>query len=85
MASTNNIGKITQVTGAVVDVQFEGELPAILNAVHAQNEGRTLVLITHRPSLLALVDRVILMTRGRIVMDGEPEQLTRRVQQVAAA
>ncbi|MGE0659140.1 MAG: F0F1 ATP synthase subunit beta [Reyranellaceae bacterium] len=40
----NNIGKITQVTGAVVDVQFEGELPAILNALHVQHENKTLVL-----------------------------------------
>ena len=28
---TNQTGKITQVIGAVVDVQFEGNLPAILN------------------------------------------------------
>ena len=27
------IGKISQVIGAVVDVQFDGELPAILNAL----------------------------------------------------
>jgi len=40
----NNIGKITQVTGAVVDVQFEGELPHILNALHVQHENKTLVL-----------------------------------------
>ncbi len=40
----NNIGKITQVTGAVVDVQFEGELPAILNALHVQHDNKTLVL-----------------------------------------
>jgi len=40
----NNVGKITQVMGAVVDVQFEGELPAILNALHAQNHGKLLVL-----------------------------------------
>jgi F-type H+-transporting ATPase subunit beta len=37
-------GHITQVTGAVVDVQFDGELPAILNALHAENEGKRLVL-----------------------------------------
>jgi F-type H+/Na+-transporting ATPase subunit beta len=40
----NNVGKITQVMGAVVDVQFEGELPAILNALHVQNHGKLLVL-----------------------------------------
>ena len=27
----NNIGKISQVIGAVVDVEFEGQLPAIQN------------------------------------------------------
>ena len=34
----NNVGKITQVMGAVVDVQFDGELPAILNALHVENQ-----------------------------------------------
>ena len=37
-------GKITQVIGAVVDVQFEDRLPAILNALVTQNNGKTLVL-----------------------------------------
>ncbi len=37
-------GKITQVIGPVVDVQFEGYLPPILNALHTSNEGKTLVL-----------------------------------------
>ena len=32
-------GKITQVIGAVVDVQFEGHLPAILNALETNNAG----------------------------------------------
>ncbi|HVO15657.1 MAG TPA: F0F1 ATP synthase subunit beta, partial [Alphaproteobacteria bacterium] len=40
----NNVGSITQVTGAVVDVHFDGDLPAILNALHVQHEGKTLVL-----------------------------------------
>ena len=34
----NNVGRITQVLGAVVDVQFDGELPAILNALHVDNQ-----------------------------------------------
>jgi F-type H+-transporting ATPase subunit beta len=37
-------GKITQVIGAVVDVQFEGALPAILNALETDNHGKRLVL-----------------------------------------
>src|ERR1700753_3027038 len=40
-----NKGIITQVIAAVVDVKFpEGHLPAILNALHTTNEGKTLVL-----------------------------------------
>ncbi|MFC0199447.1 F0F1 ATP synthase subunit beta [Paracoccus rhizosphaerae] len=37
-------GKITQVIGAVVDVQFEDHLPAILNALTTDNNGKKLVL-----------------------------------------
>jgi F-type H+/Na+-transporting ATPase subunit beta len=40
----NNTGTISQVIGAVVDVKFEGDLPSILNALHTQNQGKTLVL-----------------------------------------
>lgn len=32
--------------------------------------GRTLIVVTHRPSLLELIDRVIVMGQGRIVQDG---------------
>ena len=40
----NAKGKITQVIGAVVDVQFDGDLPQILNALTTDNGGKTLVL-----------------------------------------
>ena len=40
----NAKGKVTQVIGAVVDVQFEDELPAILNALNTINNGSKLVL-----------------------------------------
>src|SRR5437660_149955 len=42
--ASNQVGHITQVIGAVVDVQFEGELPAILNALETKNQGNRLVL-----------------------------------------
>jgi len=42
MAKAN--GKITQVIGAVVDVQFDGDLPAILNALTTDNNGKELTL-----------------------------------------
>ena len=44
MATPNAVGKITQVIGAVVDVQFEDHLPAILNALETKNGGNRLVL-----------------------------------------
>ncbi len=37
-------GKVSQVIGAVVDVHFEGGLPAILNALETDNQGNRLVL-----------------------------------------
>ena len=44
MAKAKATGKITQVIGAVVDVQFDGELPEILNALETDNNGKRLVL-----------------------------------------
>src|ERR1700749_4403728 len=44
MATPNSVGKITQVIGAVVDVQFEDHLPEILNALETTNNGQRLVL-----------------------------------------
>ncbi|HKD58798.1 MAG TPA: F0F1 ATP synthase subunit beta [Hyphomicrobiaceae bacterium] len=42
--ATNKIGKIRQVMGAVVDVQFDGHLPEILNALETTNQGNRLIL-----------------------------------------
>jgi F-type H+-transporting ATPase subunit beta len=38
------VGKVSQVIGAVVDVVFDGHLPAILNALEVDNNGNRLVL-----------------------------------------
>jgi F-type H+-transporting ATPase subunit beta len=43
-AGANATGRITQVIGAVVDVQFDGHLPEILNALETENQGARLVL-----------------------------------------
>src|SRR4029079_17359445 len=43
MATPNAVGKITQAIGAVVDVQFEDHLPAILNALETKNDGNRVV------------------------------------------
>ena len=39
-----NTGKVVQIIGAVVDVKFDGDLPAILNALEIDNHGKRLVL-----------------------------------------
>ena len=41
----NNLsGKISQVLGAVVDIEFDGELPPMLNALEVDNKGNRLIL-----------------------------------------
>jgi F-type H+-transporting ATPase subunit beta len=42
--ASNTVGRITQVIGAVVDVQFDGDLPEILNALETKNQDQRLVL-----------------------------------------
>src|SRR6202789_2811528 len=42
--AANQTGRVTQIMGAVVDVQFEGQLPAILNSLETRNGGNRLVL-----------------------------------------
>ena len=41
---SKELGVITQVIGAVVDVKFESHLPAILNALETDNNGARLIL-----------------------------------------
>ena len=42
--ASSKVGHIRQVTGAVVDVHFDGHLPEILNSLETQNRGNRLVL-----------------------------------------
>lgn len=44
MSTANNIGRVSQVIGAVVDVQFDSDLPEILTALEAKNGDIRLVL-----------------------------------------
>ncbi|HQZ13996.1 MAG TPA: F0F1 ATP synthase subunit beta [Devosia sp.] len=43
-AATGSVGRVSQVIGAVVDVTFDDQLPAILNALETENNGSRLVL-----------------------------------------
>ncbi|PIZ31943.1 MAG: type I secretion system permease/ATPase [Alphaproteobacteria bacterium CG_4_10_14_0_8_um_filter_53_9] len=42
--------------------------------------NRTLILVTHRPAMLELVDRLIVMEEGRVLIDGPKEEVLRRLQ-----
>ena len=41
---SKNLGKIKQIIGPVVDVEFEGNLPPILNALHINEKNTRIVL-----------------------------------------
>ncbi len=45
---------------------------------------QTLVLVTHKPALLGLVDRVVVLGERGIVLDGGKAELARRLQQASA-
>lgn len=67
-----------------LDAQAEAQLIARLREATA---GRTLVLVTHRLSMLTLVDRVVVVDQGRIVVDGLRDEVLRSMagpSQVAA-
>ena len=42
-------------------------------------EGKTLLLFTHRTSLLSLVDRIVVMDAGKVVADGPKETVLNRI------
>ncbi|MGE4325048.1 MAG: F0F1 ATP synthase subunit beta [Pseudodonghicola sp.] len=74
----NKEGKITQVIGAVVDVQFDGHLPQILNALETDNNGKRLVLEVAQHLGEGTVRTIAMdategLVRGQAVTDtGEP-------------
>jgi ATP-binding cassette subfamily C protein LapB len=38
-------------------------------------KGRTVIIVTHRPSLLSVVDRIVVMDNQRMVADGDKEKI----------
>lgn len=76
--STQNKGHIVQVLGAVIDVKFENKLPAILNALYVDNQGKRLVLevakhLGENEIRAIALDSTDGLVRGTEVIDsGEP-------------
>ena len=70
----NNVGRIAQVIGAVVDVAFENNLPAILSALETDNNGNRLVLevaqhLGENTVRTIAMDSTEGLTRGQTVTD----------------
>jgi ATP-binding cassette subfamily C protein LapB len=67
---------------SAMDAQTEG---ALIQRLREELKGRTLILITHRPPLLQLVDRIILMDKGKIVSDGPRDNVLKQIMRPRAA
>jgi F-type H+/Na+-transporting ATPase subunit beta len=72
--ASNIVGRVTQILGAVVDVQFSGDLPFIQNALHCKIDDRTLVLevaqeLGERTVRCIAMDTTDGMVRGQEVVD----------------
>ncbi|HEU4498444.1 MAG TPA: F0F1 ATP synthase subunit beta, partial [Sphingomicrobium sp.] len=73
-ASDKGTGRVAQVLGAVVDVQFEEHLPAILNALETDNGGNRLILEVAQHLGESTVRTIAMdstegLVRGQSVMD----------------
>jgi ATP-binding cassette subfamily C protein LapB len=67
---------------SAMDAQTEG---ALIQRLQQELQGRTLILITHRPPLLQLVQRIILLDKGKIVSDGPRDSVLKQIMRPKAA
>ncbi len=67
---------------SALDTQAEAQLIARLDQA---TRARTVVVVTHRTSMLRLVDRVIVIDKGRIVIDGTRNEILRAMTSVRVA
>lgn len=61
---------------SAMDAQTEA---ALIQRLQMELKDRTLILITHRPPLLALCQRIVLLDKGRVAMDGPKEQVLKQI------
>jgi ATP-binding cassette, subfamily C, bacterial LapB len=61
---------------SAMDAQTETNL---IGRLRDELKDRTLVLITHRPPLLALVSRILLIERGKVAMDGPRDEVLKQI------
>jgi ATP-binding cassette subfamily C protein LapB len=61
---------------SAMDAQTE---TALIQRLRDELRDRTLVLITHRPPLLALVSRIMLIDKGKVAMDGPRDEVLKQI------
>ncbi|MDB1144710.1 MAG: type I secretion system permease/ATPase [Alcaligenaceae bacterium] len=59
----------------------QGSEVLALRAIRDWAKPRTLVVVTHRPQVLQIVDRVVVVDQGKVVMDGPRDQVLKRLQE----
>jgi ATP-binding cassette subfamily C protein LapB len=62
---------------SAMDFSTEAQITRRLTEFSA---GKTVVLVTHRTSLLALVDRVVVVDGGKVVADGPRDRIMEALQ-----
>jgi len=65
-----------------MDSQIENGL---IDRLTTEVQGRTLIVITHRMSLLRLVDRVVIIADGKVAADGKRDDVLRAITRPVAA
>jgi ATP-binding cassette subfamily C protein LapB len=58
---------------------------ALIQRLQTELKDRTLILITHRPPLLALVSRIMLIEKGKVMADGPRDDVLRQITRPKAA
>ncbi|MBW2656015.1 MAG: type I secretion system permease/ATPase, partial [Deltaproteobacteria bacterium] len=55
-----------------MDFNTETQVIANLDKI---TKGKTTLIITHKPSILTMVDRILVMDKGKLVMDGPKKEI----------
>lgn len=56
-----------------------------LSALSEYTKGKTLIVVTHKPTVLPLVDRLIVIANGQVVMDGPKQAVMERLAKGSSA
>jgi len=58
-----------------LQVQWTSSENRFINSISKYQKDKTVILVTHKTSLLKLVDRIIVVEDGKIVLDGKKDMI----------